>query len=120
MEFLTDAFIGVVLLTFPSPNPDFSERYVLIMFAIWVFINGMFMVTSGIMDKRNKPWFWVYVLIGAAYITIGFVIMNYNPEYFDSIRWLMVFMFLFYGAIELYLLLRRKIDYYPYGESENE
>ncbi len=118
MEFLTDAFIGVVLITYPSPNIDFYDRYFLVLFSIWFFINGVFMVTSGIMDKGNKPWFWIYVLVGFMFITLGFVLINYNPDYIGSLHWLVAFMLIIYAAVELYLLLRRKVDYFPFRENE--
>ncbi len=113
MELLTDAFAGVVLITFPLHNGNLAMRYFLIIFSVWLFANGMFLAVSGIMDKENKPWFWLFVLVGIAYISMAFVIMNYNPEYISSAKWLVAFMMIIYGTIALFMLIVRKKDYFP-------
>lgn len=120
MEMLTDAFVGIVLITFPSPSESFSVRYFLIMFAVWIFANGIFLITSGIMDRRNKPWFWLLVVVGLTYITMGFVIMNYNPQMMESAKWVVSFTLIAYSGIALFLLLKRKNDYFPFRKSEEE
>jgi uncharacterized membrane protein HdeD (DUF308 family) len=118
MELLTDAFVGIVLVTFPSPSQAFAQRYFLIMFSVWLFINGMLIATSGIMDKENKNLFWLYVLIGIAYISMGFVIMNYDDGVLNSAYWLVSFMLIIYSGISIYLLLSRKKDYFPSRSKE--
>ncbi len=118
MELLTDAFTGIVLVTFPAPSAAFGERYFLIMFSVWLFINGMFFATSGIMDKENKNLFWLYVLVGVSYISMGFVIMNYDYEAMSSSIWLVSFMAIIYSVLNIYLLITRKTDYFPSRSKE--
>jgi len=113
MELLSDAFVGIVLVTFPSPSPAFAQRYFLIMFSVWLFINGMLTTVSGIMDNENKNLLWLYTLTGVAYIAMGFVIMNYDAMVLSSAMWLVSFMLIIYSGINIYLLLSRKKDYFP-------
>ncbi len=113
MEGLTDLFVGLVLITFPTPSDNFTERYFFIMFAVWLFINGTFFSISGITDKENTSFFGLYVLVGIGYLTAAFVVMNYRPDLMNSEVWLVSFMMIIYAVIAIYLLIKRKADYYP-------
>ncbi len=108
MEGLADAFFGLVLFTYPHPTPSFF----LIIFSSWIFFMGVLMLVSGLVDMEESNYFWFYILAGITFVAMGFVILNYNPQFKESIPMLTGIVLVLYSGATLFLLLKRKKDVY--------
>jgi len=111
MEGLSDAFFGIVLVTYPLP----SGQFFLVIFSAWLFVMGLFMLSGGFSMKGNESFFWFYLLVGISYIAMGFVVMNYNPSMLEMIPYVLGIILLTYSVINVYLLAKRKVDIYALG-----
>ena len=108
MEMIMDGFSGLVLFTYPESGQNFF----LIIFAFWIAVMGIFLLTSGLMDEDHKPFLWLYTLTGIIMLVLGFVIMNYNEAYMSSIMYLVGFTMIIYTGTELYLTFKRHREIY--------
>ncbi len=108
MEGLADAFFGVVLFTYPSPD----NQFFLIIFSVWIFFMGTLQLVTGLSSMEGTDYFWLYILAGITFLAVGFVIMNYNPTFKESIPNLVAIVLVLYSGTNLYLLLKRKMDIY--------
>jgi uncharacterized membrane protein HdeD (DUF308 family) len=108
MEMIVDGFSGLVLFTYPTSD----QFFLLIVFAFWMVFNGTLFLTSGLMEEKNKPNIWLYVLSGIMTIVLGFVILNYNADYMGSVLYLIGFTLIIYSGINLYLVIKNKRDIY--------
>ena len=108
MELLLDGFSGVIIFTFNNSNEDFF----LTVFAFWAFVNGMFYLTSGLIDKNNKSYLALYSLLGIALMSLGFMPLHINEDSYGSVVYVIGFTLVLYSASNLYLLFKRKIDVY--------
>ncbi len=108
MEGLADAFFGLVLFTYPTPD----NRFFLIIFSAWIFYMGTLYLVSGLGNMEGSDYFWLYILAGITFLAMGFVIMNYNPRFKESIPDLVAIVLVLYSGTCLYLLLKRKKDIY--------
>ncbi len=108
MEGLSDAFFGVVLFTYPTPD----NRFFLIIFSVWIFYMGTLQLVSGLSSMEGTDYFWFYILAGIIFLVMGFVIMNYNPRFKESIPGLVAIVLILYSGTCLYLLMKRKKDIY--------
>lgn len=107
-EMMVDGFSGLVLFT--SPYSD--DKFFLFVFAFWIFFQGTLLITSGLMEIRNKPYQWHYTLPSMALLSFGFIVMNYNPEMIGSVLYLIGFTLFIYSAIVLYLYKVKKNEIY--------
>ncbi len=108
MEFVADIFFGIVLFTYPLPSGSFF----LIIFSGWLFVMGMLLLSSGLVSLRKESLFWLYVLTGISYMTMAFVIMNYNPGLLVMISYVLGIVLLTYSVINIFLLSKRKTELY--------
>jgi uncharacterized membrane protein HdeD (DUF308 family) len=108
MEGLADAFFGVVLFTYPTPD----NQFFLIIFSTWIFYMGTLQLVTGLSSMEGTENFWLYILAGITFLAVGFVIMNYNPTFKESVPSLVAIVLVLYSGTNLYLLLRRKMDIY--------
>jgi len=108
MEMIMDGFSGLVLFTYPISDQNFF----LIVFAFWIVMMGVMLVTSGMMDKSKKELLWVYLLSGIALIVLGFVVMHYEAAYRNSVLYFVGFTMMIYSGTNLYLFLRKKQEIY--------
>jgi uncharacterized membrane protein HdeD (DUF308 family) len=108
MEGLTDAFFGLILFTYPHP----SGLFFLIIFSSWIFFMGTLQLVTGLITMENSDYFWLYILAGVTFVSVGFVIMNYNPSFRETIHYLLGIVLVLYSGFNLFLLLKRKKDVY--------
>lgn len=108
MEMIADGFAGLVIFTYPESNQDF----LLIVFAFWALIMGMLLLTSGLLEEKNKDFLWSYTLEGIVMMVLGFVVMHYDAAYKSSVLYVVGFTLLIYSGMNLYLLFKRKVDIY--------
>ena len=108
MEMMLDGFSGLVIFTYPTSD----QNFLLIVFAFWIVFNGILLLTSGLMDEKNKPYLWVYTLTGIMAIVLGFVTMHYDAAYMDSVLYFIGFSLLIYSGVNLYLYFTRKTEIY--------
>ena len=108
MELLLDGFAGVIIFTFNNSNEDFF----LTVFGFWAFVNGMFYLTSGLIDKNNKSYLPLYTLVGIALMSLGFMPLHFNEDSFGSVIYVIGFTLIIYSVSNLYLLFKRKRDVY--------
>ena len=108
LEGLADAFFGLVLFTYPVPD----KQFFLIIFSSWIFIMGALLLVEGIVNRIDSKNFWIYILAGITFPAMGFVIMNYNPRFQESVPLLIAIIWILYSSINLYLLLKTKKDIY--------
>ncbi len=108
MEGLADAFFGVVLFTYPAPD----NRFFLIIFSAWIFYMGTLYLVSGLGSMQSTDYFWLYILAGITFLSMGFFIMNYNPRFKESIPGLVDIVLILCSGTGIYLLLKRKKDIY--------
>ena len=110
MEMLADGFAGLALFTYPNSSNDF----LFIVFGFWVFFMGTLYLVAGLMDEGNKPFFWLYVLLGIISIVFGFVVMNFdmNTGEINTALYIVGFALIIYAGISLYLLFKRKREIY--------
>ena len=69
IEMIADAFAGLVIFTYPYSD----QNFLLIVFAFWIVLMGSLLLTSGLMEERNKDFMWFYALVGIVMIMLGFV-----------------------------------------------
>ncbi len=108
MEGLADAFFGLVLFTYPTPD----NQFFLIIFSAWIFFMGTLQLVTGLASMDDTDYFWLYILAGLTFLAMGFVIMNYSPGFKKSIPALLAIVLILYSGTNLYLLLKRKKDIY--------
>jgi uncharacterized membrane protein HdeD (DUF308 family) len=108
IEMLLDAFTGLVIFTYPNSD----DNFLLIAFAFWIVPMGAMLATSGLMEEKHKDFMWIYALTGIVLIVLGFVILNYQQEYQDSVLYLVGFTLLMYSGMNLFLLFKRKQEVY--------
>ncbi len=108
MEGLADAFFGLVLFTYPHPTSSFF----LIIFSSWIFFMGVLILVSGLVNMEDSDYFWLYILAGITFVAMGFVILNYNPQFKQSVPVLLGIVLVLYSGVHLFLLLKRKRDVY--------
>ncbi len=108
MEGLADAFFGVILFTYPTPD----NQFFLIIFSAWIFYMGTLQLVSGLSIMEGTDYFWLYILAGIVFIALGFVIVNYNPMFKASVPSLVAIVLVLYSGTNLYLLIKRKMDIY--------
>lgn len=108
MEFVADIFFGIVIFTYPLP----SGAFFLIVFSGWLFVMGMLLLASGLVALRKESLFWFYILAGISYITMAFVIMNYNPDLLAMMPIVLGIVMLTYSVVNLFLFSKRKAELY--------
>jgi len=108
MEFVADIFFGIVLFTYPLP----SGAFFLIIFSGWLFVMGILLLSSGLISLRKESLFGLYMLAGISYMTMAFVIMNYNPDLLAMISYVLGIVLLTYSVINIFLLSKRKTELY--------
>ena len=108
MEGLADAFFGIVLFTYPTPD----NQFFLIIFSVWIFYMGTLQLVSGLGSMEDTDYFWLYILAGITFLAMGFVIINYSPTFKESVPSLMAIVLVLYSGTNLYLLMKRKMDIY--------
>lgn len=108
IEMIADGFTGLVIFTYPSSD----QYFLLIAFAFWIVLMGSLLVTSGLMEERNKDFMWVYTLVGIMMMVLGFVTMHYEKEFMDSVLYLMGFSLIIYSGLNLFLMFKGKRDVY--------
>ena len=108
MEGLADAFFGLVLFTYPHP----SSQFFLIIFSSWIFFMGVLILVSGLVNMEDSDYFWLYILAGITFVSMGFVILNFNPRFKESIPVLTGIVLMLISGVHLFLLLKRKKDVY--------
>ncbi len=108
MEMILDGFSGLVLFTYPSSD----QYFLLIVFAFWIVFNGVMLLTSGLIEEKNKPHLWLYTLTGIMAIVLGFVIMNYDSAYIGSVLYVLGFTLIIYAGSSLYLYVIKKTEIY--------
>jgi uncharacterized membrane protein HdeD (DUF308 family) len=108
MEGLADAFFGLVLFTYPTPD----NQFFLIIFSAWIFFMGALQLVTGLTSMEDTDYFWLYILAGLTFLAMGFVIMNYNPRFEASIPMLIAIVLVFFSTVNLFLLIKRKKDIY--------
>ena len=108
VEMILDAFTGLVIFTYPDSDQDF----LLIAFAFWIVVMGAMLATSGLMEEKNRELMWFYALAGIVLIVLGFVVLNYQADYRDSVLYLLGFALLIYSGTNLYLMFKQKREVY--------
>lgn len=108
MEMITDGFSGLVIFTYPVSNDDF----LLIVFSFWIVFMGILLLTSGLLDERNKDYLWLYTLVGIVLMVLGFVVMHYDASYKSSVLYVVGFTLIIYSGMNMYLLIKRKSEVY--------
>ncbi len=108
MEGLADAFFGIVIFTYPTPD----NQFFLIIFSSWIFFMGALQLVSGFENMEDSDYFWLYLLAGITFLAMGFVIMNFNPRFKENIPSLVAIVLIIYSGTNLYVLLKRKKDIY--------
>lgn len=108
MELLLDGFSGVIIFTYNDSN----ESFFLTVFAFWAFVNGLFYLTSGLIDKENKSYLPFYTLVGIIMMSLGFMPLHFNVESLGSVIYLIGFALIIYSSANLYLMFKRKQDVY--------
>ena len=108
MELLLDGFSGTIIFTFNNSN----ESFFLTVFAFWAFVNGLFYLTSGLIDKKNKSYLPLYTLVGIIMMSLGFMPLHFNEESLGSVIYLIGFAMIIYSSANLYLMFKRKQDIY--------
>lgn len=108
MEMLIDGFSGIIIFTYNQSNDSFF----LTVFSFWIFINGLFYLTSGIIDKSNKKYLPVYTMVGIILLIFGFMPLHMNDESHNIIIYLIGFAIIAYSSTGLYLLFKKKSDIY--------
>ncbi len=108
MELLLDGFSGVIIFTYSNSN----ESFFLTVFAFWAFVNGLFYLTSGLIDKKNKSYLPIYTLVGISMMSLGFMPLHFNHESLGSVIYLIGFTLIIYSSANLYLMFKRKQDIY--------
>jgi len=107
-EMVVDAFSGLVIFTYPNSNNEFF----LIIFSFWFTVMGLLMLTSGLLNKNNKEYLWLYVLLGISYIVAGFSLMNVAQDSAGLINYFMGFALVVYTFINGWLIIQRKQEIY--------
>ena len=108
MEAIVDGFAGLILFTYPQA----IHGFLYIDFSFWTFFMGVLYLASGLLDKTNKQYLWLYSLAGIVMIVLGFVMMNYDPEQLNSAYYLAIFVLIMYSVANFFLMIRRKADIY--------
>lgn len=108
MEMMFDGFSGLVIFTYPASN----ENFFLIVFSFWIVFIGILYITSGLMEEKNKDYLWSYSLVGIMTVMLGFVILNYDKAYLNSVLYLVGFSLLLYSGMNLYVYFKQKTDIY--------
>lgn len=108
MEMIMDGFSGLVIFTYPQSD----QRFFLIVFAFWIAVMGILLLTSGLMDEKHKSFLWLYALTGIICLVLGFAAMHYDAEYMNSVLYLVGFTLLIYTITELYLVFKRNMEIY--------
>lgn len=108
MELLLDGFSGIIIFTYSASD----EGFFLTVFAFWAFVYGLFYLTSGLIDKKNKSFLPFYTLIGIVMMIFGFMPLHFNDESMSSIIYLIGFALIIYSSANLYLMFKRKTDVY--------
>jgi uncharacterized membrane protein HdeD (DUF308 family) len=108
MELLLDGFSGIIIFTYSNSD----EGFFLTVFAFWAFVNGLFYLTSGLLEKKNKSHLPFYTLIGIVMMIFGFIPLHFNNESLGSIIYLIGFAMIIYSSANLYLMFKRKTDIY--------
>ncbi len=108
MELLLDGFAGVIIFTYSNSD----ESFFLTVFAFWAFVNGLFYLTSGLIDKENKSFLPFYTLVGIIMMSLGFMPLHFNNESLGSVIYLIGFAMIIYSSANLYLMFKRKQDVY--------
>jgi uncharacterized membrane protein HdeD (DUF308 family) len=107
-EMVIDGFSGLIIFTYPNSNNEFY----MVIFSFWLAVMGTLMVTSGLLNKRNKDFLWLYVLLGISYIVSGFSIMNVSSESLGLVNYFMGFVLIIYAVTNTLLLFKRKQEIY--------
>jgi uncharacterized membrane protein HdeD (DUF308 family) len=108
MEMIADGFAGLVIFTYPISD----QYFLLIDFSFWIVFMGALLLTSGLMEEKNKPYMWSYTMAGIILFVLGFVVMHYQEEFMSSVLYLVGFTLLIYSGMTLYLLFKTKTDIY--------
>lgn len=108
MEMIVDGFSGLVIFTYPVSNDDF----LLIVFSFWIVFMGILLLTSGLLDERNKDNLWLYALTGIIAMVLGFVVLNYDAAYKSSVLYVVGFTMIIYSGMNLYLNYTSKREVY--------
>lgn len=108
MEMIMEAFAGLVIFTYPMSD----NAFFVIVFSFWVTIMGVFLLTAGLYDKKNKDYQWFYILLGIVMILFGFTILHVTKENSGITGYLISFILLIYALAGGYLIKKRKEDIY--------
>ncbi len=108
MEMMLDGFSGLVIFTYNLSDDSFF----LTVFSFWIFINGLFYLSSGIIDKSNKKYLPLYTIVGIILLVFGFMPLHMNEESHGIIIYLIGFAIIVYSSSNLYLLFRKKSEIY--------
>jgi len=108
MEMIMDGFSGLVIFTYPESN----QKFFLIVFAFWIAVMGILILTSGLMDEKHKSFLWLYTMTGIIMMVLGFTALHYDEAYMNSILYLVGFTLLIYTGSGLYLFFKRKLEIY--------
>ncbi len=108
IEMIIDGFSGLIIFTYPNSNNEFY----MVIFSFWLAVMGTLMVTAGLLDKKNKDFLWLYILLGISYIVSGFSIMNVSQESMGLVNYFMGFVLVIYAITGGGLLIKRKQEIY--------
>ncbi len=106
IELAIDGFAGLIVFTYPDPN----ARFFMLDFSFWIAVMGMLYFVSGLFDNRNSKLFWLYLISGIMMIVFGFIILNYNTNYLQSITYVISIVLAYYAFLNIYLLIKAKIN----------
>jgi len=68
LEGLADAFFGLVLFTYPTPD----NQFFLIIFSAWIFFMGTLQLVTGLASMDDTDYFWLYILAGLTFLAMGY------------------------------------------------
>jgi len=84
----------------------------ILIFSAWIFFMGTLQLVTGLASMEDSDYFWIYILAGITFLSMGFVIINYGPRFKESIPSLVAIVLVLYSGTNLFLLIKRKKDFY--------
>jgi len=108
IEMLVDGFSGLIIFTYPHSDNQFFT----IVFSFWIFVMGVLMLTSGLLNKQNKDFLWGYILLGIFFLVSAFSIMHVTEESADILSYFIGFVLVIYSVAQLWLIAKRKQEIY--------